>query len=190
MRSFESRAPVPEGNLAERALLGDVRNHKDFELDEIPVSYEEALADVKANQKDDLDNPRATFANELRIELLDQLGLVEREDWKRLRYYTAVGSAFDTQYRCDAFFEFDRESNPELDPNTIRITIGVTTNPDKAKRLHLKTDVEFLVPPDGFDGTENEFDDIIYQAAEAIVSKILQKVEANVRTVTTFVDLR
>jgi hypothetical protein len=72
---------------------------KELDLDAV----EEYFKIVMKHQEGDPVNPEAQFANDLRIEILDQLNL----DEDAVKYYSSVGTALDTtkDIRADAFFD-------------------------------------------------------------------------------------
>lgn len=99
------------------------------------VFFPDAMKLVKKFQPGDPENPERGFARDLRIEIIDQLGLVEEKDMDRVKFYTAVGSLertpLDHWHSIDGFFEIEMENGPP-----IIITLDATTidTEEKIKR--------------------------------------------------------
>lgn len=72
------------------------------------VFYRDALSLAKKFQPGDPKNPERGFARDLRIEILDELGLTDEKNMDRLEFYTAVGSPLDQWHGIDAFFELSK----------------------------------------------------------------------------------
>lgn len=71
------------------------------------VFFRDALKLVKKFQPGDPRNPERAFARDLRIEIIDQLGLTEEKDMDRIKFYTAIGTPLDKWHSIDGFFEID-----------------------------------------------------------------------------------
>ena len=78
------------------------------------VFYRDALNLVKKFQPGDPKNPERGFARDLRIAILDELGLTEEKDMDRLEFYTAVGSPLDHWHGVDSFFELRQKLGSPL----------------------------------------------------------------------------
>jgi len=103
------------------------------------VFEHDALKLVKKFQPEDPRNPERAFARDLRIEIIDQLGLTEEKDMDRVKFYTAIGTPLDKWHGIDGFFEIE-EANGQI----IRITLDATTidKEEKNKRgQEIKADI-------------------------------------------------
>src|SRR3989344_3568712 len=103
------------------------------------VFFRDALKLVKKFQPGDPKNPERGFARDLRIEIIDQLGLTEEKDMDKVKFYTAIGSPLDKWHSIDGFFEIE-ETNGQI----IRITLDATTidKEEKIKRgQEIKADI-------------------------------------------------
>jgi len=153
------------GHLIERELLGEINKRKYKEAlqkrYELPsavfdnfelfvketwkkISLEKSLALAKEAQPEDSDptEPTPRFASDLYAYVAEELGLKKEDDFKKLRFYTAVRSHAD-QRGVDAFFELDTARE------TIFVTLDVTGNPRKGDGW--RADVVFEWPMDGLD---------------------------------------
>lgn len=127
--SYESYIGGREGTEFEWDLFGSVdKNNPQYqaELKKVTkpngfVFYRDALSLAKKFQSGDPRNPERGFARDLRIEILDELGLTDEKDMDRLEFYTAVGSPFDQWHGIDAFFEFRQKLGSPL-----RATVDAT----------------------------------------------------------------
>ncbi|KKS36866.1 MAG: hypothetical protein A3G49_03860 [Candidatus Sungbacteria bacterium RIFCSPLOWO2_12_FULL_41_11] len=86
------------------------------------VFYRDALKLAKKFQPGDPGNPKRAFARDLRIEIIDLLGLTEEKDMDRIKFYTAIGTPLDKWHSIDGFFEIEQEHRPP-----IMITFDTTT---------------------------------------------------------------
>lgn len=128
--SYESYIGGREGAEFEWDLFGsvDTRNSKyDAEVKAVSnpdgfVNFRDAVNLVKKSQPGDPQNPERGFARDLRIEIIDELGLTEEMDMDRLEFYTAVGSPLDQWHGVDSFFELKQNFGEPL-----RITLNATT---------------------------------------------------------------
>lgn len=119
-----------EGAEFEWDLFGSVdRNNPAYERELKKVTkpngsvfYRDALSLVKKFQPGDPKNPERGFARDLRIEILDELGLTDEKDMDRLEFYTAVGSPFDQWHGVDSFFELRQKLGASL-----RVTLDAAT---------------------------------------------------------------
>lgn len=124
------------GKIFEEDFVGSIKKSPDyqkalFELKEKTkkgdyVGYNDALELAKKFQPWDPANPNKNFARDLRIEIIDQLGLEREEDMDRVKFYTSVGSPLDVFHGIDAFLEYtDKEGK------THRVTFDLSMNPAK-----------------------------------------------------------
>lgn len=86
------------------------------------VFFRDAMKLTKEYQPGDPRNPGRPFARDLRIEVIDQLGLTEEKDMDRIKFYTAIGTPLDRWHGIDGFFEIEQEQGPP-----ILITLDATT---------------------------------------------------------------
>lgn len=116
---------------------------------------------VKEFYPDDPTNPKKELGRELRIEVIDALGL-NPDEYDRVKFFTTVGvPQIDRKLGVDAFLEFD-------DPKrgTQRVTIDITQNPQKVAEGH-KADVIVGELPDP------EFEDEAYaEAVQELARKV------------------
>lgn len=119
----------------------DPQSEKEFRkfISNSYINFQEALDLAKRCQSYDNSDPEPRFANDLHAHLAEKIGL---EDYSELKLYTAVGSQLDYWHGIDGFFEFKHEGK------TIRVTIDVTSNPQKDKT---KADVLLYIPAEGLD---------------------------------------
>jgi len=92
------------------------------------VFYRDALKLAKKFQPGDPGNPKRAFARDLRIEIIDLLGLTEEKDMDRIKFYTAIGTPLDKWHSIDGFFEIEQENGPP-----VMITMDATTITEKEK---------------------------------------------------------
>ncbi len=158
---------MQHGRLLEHDLLGEVKIPNELsDAEKRYMKYNEAVSWVKNHQPGESTNPRAPFANELRIELLDLLGLERPEQFNKVHFYTAVGSHLDYFHGVDAFFEFDADNNLPKG----RVSLGVTLRDKSGDSL--KTDIEIWAPADGIDETDKKFTSQVRKVAQAIVARL------------------
>ncbi len=135
--------PTPDGVKAFKAEAGD-RGY---------IARGRAIELVREFTKEDPTNPGKPFARELRLAVIDELGLEDEGDMDRIRFYSAVGSPLDIFHGVDGWIEFvPDKGSPSM------VTIDVTLNPEK---LTHKADIIVQEVPDP---TENEkrFLELVY----------------------------
>jgi len=155
------------GKLAEYELLGEVLKKPEETLEYIP--YRDAIEAIKKKQPwKDPTNPEKKFPNDLHKKIAAKLCPT---NYKRLRFYTAVGSELDRFHGVDAFFELDFVESEKI--KTIRVTFDLTINP---KKEEYKADELVFVPEEAIDFEENlkEYEEVVSEAAKKI-SKIFEK---------------
>lgn len=130
------------GGIFERQILGDGRKLIDLEKASASLqekvkngeylTFEEAIAFVKDNYKDDPTDPEKVIANDLHAMVAQDLC---PEDYAQLQFYCATGTPLDYLHGVDAFFEFsDKEGNIH------RVTLDATVNEKKTEE-DIKADV-------------------------------------------------
>lgn len=67
--------------------------------------------DPDTHAPQDPTNPKKAFPNALRLAIADKLGLVEKKDLDRLRYYTTVESPLDTFHATNCVIEFQSKAS-------------------------------------------------------------------------------
>lgn len=154
------------GNLMERELFHEVKKHEEMPPLEKYVPYDQALGVVKESQPySDPSDPDPRFANDLHATVADMLQL---DDYKKLKLYTAVGSHLDKWHKVDAFIEAETEKD------NIIVTMDVTYNPDKGEEYG--ADIVFMYPKEGLDPKlkedKEEYNNNISELAKRVVEKI------------------
>ena len=99
-----------------------------------------AIELIRQYTKEDPTNPNKPFAKELRLAVIDQLGLEDDEDLDRVRFYSAVGTPLDVFHGVDGWIEFVLEKGVSR-----MVTLDVTMDPGK---LEHKADVIVQQIPD------------------------------------------
>lgn len=141
----------PQGVLVENEMLGLTPNvDKDDNGSVKYQQWDDALQFVRENQRGEPSDPSARFANDLHATIAEMLDL---DDYSRLKYYTAVGSALDKYHSIDGFFEF--QVDPENPKDIVCVTFDLTTNPNKND---YKADFVIYVPAEGIDPKEDKED--------------------------------
>ena len=144
MRRFEKSGIT--GKIVERELFGESK-YKERTGERSPEEfsfyrYNSCLDLLKKMQPFSPIDPKPDFAKTVHQLIYGRLGL----DARQLRFYTAIESPFDIKHGVDGWFEVS------LRPNTyLRVTVDLTTNPDKALRKFPADIPNFLVPHDGLD---------------------------------------
>ncbi len=118
------------------------------------VGYEASLDLVRKHGTQDPLNPDKPFANELRLAVIEALGLETEEEMDRVKFYTAVETPADQFHGIDGWIEYET-----ADGRRIVVTVDVTKNPNKDA---WKADV---IIPEISDPSEDE-DRFIAQAEE------------------------
>lgn len=124
------------GKIFEEDFVGSVKKDENYkkallELKEKTkkgeyLRFEDALELAKKFQPWDPTNPTKNFARDIRLEVIDQLGLEKEEDMDKVKFYTSVGSPLDVFHGIDAFLEYtDKEGK------THRVTFDLSMNPAK-----------------------------------------------------------
>ncbi len=166
------------GKIYETDFLGEVKLPPEFFTAEKKIirdwrgwykNDDDIFELIKKFYPDDPSNPSRELGRELRIEIIDALGLLP-DEYDRVKFFTTVGvPQIDKKLGVDAFLEFD-------DPKqgTKRVTIDITKNPQKVAEGH-KADVIVGELPDP------KFEDEAYtQAVQELARKIAVKlIQAN-----------
>ncbi|QQG42766.1 MAG: hypothetical protein HYW15_00915 [Candidatus Giovannonibacteria bacterium] len=93
------------GKPSEHFLLGSLRSEI-----KMYVPYDEAIKIAKDLQREDPTNPKKLFLKDLRLAVIDALGLVDEKAMDRVKIYTAVDSPLDHWHGVDVFIEFEDEN--------------------------------------------------------------------------------
>lgn len=109
------------------------------------ITRERAIELIRQYTKEDPTNPSKPFAKELRLAVIDQLGLEDDEDLDRIRFYSAVGTPLDVFHGVDGWIEFCSETG-----FPIMVTLDVTKDPERVveKKEQGKVDLIILEMPD------------------------------------------
>jgi hypothetical protein len=160
---------MQRGKVVEHDLFSEVKAPRALSnAEKRYMKFGESLAWAKEHQPGEPTNPRAPFANEVRIEILDLLALETPEEFAKVRFYTAVGSHLDYFHGTDAFIEFDGDAKKNIPAGLV--TLGVTIRNKEGESL--KTDIEIWAPNDGIDETGKDFSTYAKKVAVAIVAKL------------------
>ncbi len=132
----------------EKELFSESKKFKDIRLYDFYIPFKKAVEVVKRTQPfADPANPTPEFANDLRKQVSNLLNLKDND--KKLKFYTAVGSHLDRWHKIDAFLELEDDNG-----KITRVTLDVTINAKKGDEYG--ADIVFLVPSDGIDKRVNE----------------------------------
>lgn len=99
------------------------------------LNFSDSLQQIRDFTSQNPENPTADFANDVRIELLDQLEISD-EDSPTLRFYTALlrspkqHTSADVYHGVDSWFEWQ----PEGFEQPIIVLLDATLNPNKISR--------------------------------------------------------
>lgn len=121
---------TPEGIRAFRAAV-DKRGY---------MTPGDAMGLIRKFTKGDPTNPSQPFARELRLAVIEQLGLEDEQDMDRVRFFSAVGTPLDVFHGIDGWIEFV----PDQGPPRI-VTLDVTLDPGKEEH---KADIIVQEVPD------------------------------------------
>ncbi len=148
------------GRLNERDALGDfkrtpafMRAYRAAANERGYVNYRQSVELVEQHYEGDPTNPAKPLANELRMAVIDELGLETDADMDRIKFFTAIGTPLDHFHGVDAWIEFVPEVGPPR-----RVTIDVTLNPNKETH---KADVIVQEFPDPSEN-EERFMELVY----------------------------
>lgn len=90
------------------------------------LNFEDALELVRKHLVQDPTNPVKPFSNELRLAVIDALGLETEEEMDQVRFYSAVGTPADVFHGVDAWMEYETPDGEKL-----IVTLDATRNPSK-----------------------------------------------------------
>ena len=132
-KSDISRGDFYSGRLNERDVFGEFKMtdeaRKAFRLaanERGYVVYNKAVELVRTFSTEDPTNPQKPFAKELRMAVIEALGLEDDEDMDRIRFYSAVGTVLDIYHGVDGWIELQLDEEP-----AILVTLDVTLNKQK-----------------------------------------------------------
>lgn len=160
----EVRKNDPEYAKALKRLGADAKGYLPFTLAMELVEMFQPI-DSKTHKLSDPTNPEKRFANDLRVQIADKLGLETSEELDRLKYYTAIGSPLDFFHGVDAFviLEGKRPSDPKR-----WATFDFTLRTEASAKANAKADVIIRnLDPDSKKVLE-QIDEIAGQAAACL----------------------
>lgn len=149
------------GRMYERDVLGPCQaTEEGFEVfkkiaeERDYVSYEESMELIRCYSAPDPTNPEKPFAKELRLAIIESLGITDDSVADRVKFYSSVGTPFDKLHGVDGWVEFD----PGEEEEPIVVTMDVTL--DRTKDEH-KADVIVRSVPDPSEN-EDQFLALVY----------------------------
>lgn len=155
------------GKIVERELFGKSLHSKYEQNEEVGgywerYDFERRLEILKRLQPFQSIEAAPDFAKTVHTLASDKLKI----DPKVLRFFTAVESPVDWMNKIDGWFEIKIKDGPML-----RVTIDITTNPEKALPKYPADIPDFLVPSDGLDRKvdENQFLEYSNSLADEVV---------------------
>lgn len=160
------------GKLIEQELLGSVKKEKlEFgrlhEIEAEYLGYRPSLDYVKSHQRGDPFNPKRFFPKSL-LEGLRTSSFFDSLNIEQIAFYTAVDSVLDKFHGVDAFFEYKIKEG-----GTLRVTIDVTTNPNKDKH---RADVILAIPKEGLDPSDHDYQELVERYINQIEQCFLTKI--------------
>lgn len=167
------------GRMNERDVLGEFKSTlegvKAFRAEAGERGYitrGRAIELVRQFTKDDPTNPAKPFAKELRLAVIDELGLEDDEVMDRIRFYSAVGTPLDVFHGIDGWIEFFPDDGfPRM------VTLDVTMDPGKVEH---KADVIVQGMSDPSED-EDRFLDAVADYARDIAATLKPSVDAMLR---------
>lgn len=129
------------------------------------MTFRDAMDLVRRYTKEDPTNPSQPFAKELRLAVIEQLGLEDEKDMDRVRFFSAVGTPLDVFHGIDGWIEFV----PDQGPPRI-VTLDATLNPGKEEH---KADIIIQEVPDPTED-EKKFLGLVYDTYAPQVSERLR----------------
>jgi len=163
------------GRMNERDALGEfrasaegLRAFKEEANERGYIPRGRAIELVRKYTKEDPTNPSKPFSKELRLAVLDELGLVDDTDLDRVRVHTAVGTPLDVFHGVDGWIEFVPERG-----SPVVVTLDVTMDTGK---LEHKADIIVQQFPDPTED-ENEFLKIVQVHAREVARRMMPVVQ-------------
>ncbi len=149
------------GRMNERDALGEfqrspafVKAYRAAANERGYTNYHDSMSLVVDHYQGDPTNPTKPLARELRMAVIEELGLEDDADMDRIKFYSALGTPLDVFHGVDAWIEFIPENGVPR-----RVTIDVTLDP--SKETH-KADVIIQEVPDPSEN-EKRFLKIVYE---------------------------
>lgn len=140
------------------------------------VGYDDAMSLARGFQPGDPTNPSADFLRELRLSVLEKLGIEDEGQAELISAYTSVGTPLDVFHGVDGFIVVSHEGYD------IPITFDATLRREKLEeRGTQKADILIGDVPDPNENESKYLAQIDKVAGEA-VSKVYAKIEQHVRT--------
>jgi hypothetical protein len=153
-RGFEAKKRAEySGKEYEFDLLGTIKTGPAFtkEFDRLGgdvktgyLPYNKSIELVKRLQPWDPTNPTRDFLRELRLALIEELG-IEAGQENDVKVYTAVGSPLDLKHGVDAFIEVTTEEGRQRVIR--RVTLDISLNPRKASGHKADVVITEEIPP-------------------------------------------
>lgn len=182
--NFENRGGGETGRMYEAKVLGVYKMTPQFIEAEAMIKKnrrghyqedEDLYRVLKENVTGDPTNPEVQHARDIRLAVIESLGIENLEEEDAVKYYTAVGTPLDVKMGVDAFIEF---TDPETH-KTSRATIDVTLNTRKLNESYGKADIVIGELPDAII-EEDEYLEMIDEYGKQIAEKLkLQSNEIN-----------
>ncbi|MBI5793623.1 hypothetical protein HZA87_00855 [Candidatus Uhrbacteria bacterium] len=167
------------GRFNERDVLGEFRSNaaglralQDEAGERGYIARGRAIDLIRQHTQEDPTNPRKPFAKELRLAVIDELGLEEDDDLDRIRFYSAVGTPLDVFHGVDGWIEFVPEKG-----SIQMITLDVMLDPGKVSH---KADVIVQQFPDPVED-EVAFLEAVEGYASEVADRLRPSVEAMLR---------
>jgi hypothetical protein len=124
----------------------------------------DAIIDGEQSQPNaDAENPGTDFLRELRLAVMEQLGVRPDAKDERVGIFTALGTPLDFKHGVDAFLVLTSKGRREL------VTLDATLNKEKANEL-TKADIVIGEIP-----SVEEDEDAYLEAVEGIAAKVSKK---------------
>ncbi|MBI2473840.1 hypothetical protein HYV70_04805 [Candidatus Uhrbacteria bacterium] len=163
----KSRGDFYSGRLNERDVFGEFKMtdeaRKAFRLaaeERGYITYNRVIELIRKFSSEDPTNPQKPFARELRMAVIEALGLEDDEDMDRIRFYSAVGTALDIYHGIDGWIELQLDEEPP-----ILVTLDVTLN---TKKTDHKADIIVQEITDPSQDEKRFVQDVEYYASQVI----------------------
>lgn len=133
------------------------------------LKFNDALELVRKHLVQDPTNPSKPFANELRIVVIDALGLKSEDEMDRVRFYSAIGTPADVFHGVDGWMEYESP-----DGRQFVVTLDVTKNTEVLKNR--KADVVIWEVP-----SPEEDEEKFLEQAEAYGREVAEIIQSRLR---------
>ncbi len=173
----ESKGREYTGKIYEADFLGEVELPPEFFNEErrLPRNWRGHYRDdndiyelAKKFYPEDPTNPKKELGRELRLEVIDALGL-NPEEYDDVKFFTTVGVApIDRKLGVDAFIEYTDSKTKK----SRRVTIDITQNPQKVQEGHKADIIIGELPAPEFE--EEKYQEMVEEIASKIASKLMR----------------